>query len=73
MNNTNTQPDLSFNTSKQQSAGPSTLEMTVGILALVLALAAVVVAIMQFYQARALRVRQIDIESRESPRYAGNA
>ena len=44
-------------------SGPSTIEIIIGLLALVLALAAVVVGIAQYLLARAERRRQSDPES----------
>jgi hypothetical protein len=46
-----------------ESGRPSTLEVIIGLLALVLALAAVVVGIAQYLQTRAARRRHPDTES----------
>lgn len=42
---------------------PSTIEIIIGLLALILALAAVIVGVAQYLQARAARLRQSDSES----------
>jgi hypothetical protein len=44
-------------------SGPSTIEVIIGLLALFLALAAVVVGVAQYLQARTARRRQLDPES----------
>jgi hypothetical protein len=44
-------------------SAPSTIEIIIGLLALVLALAAVVVGVAQYLQAKAARRRQADPES----------
>jgi hypothetical protein len=58
MNNTMGQPE-----SASADSGPSTIEIIIGLLALVLALAAVVVGVAQYLQARTARRRQSDPES----------
>lgn len=58
MNNTASQPE-----SASADSGPSTIEIIIGLLALVLALAAVVVAIAQLHLARTTKRRQSDPES----------
>jgi hypothetical protein len=44
------------------NSGPSTIEVIIGLLALVLALAAVVIGVAQYIQARAAKRRQMDLE-----------
>lgn len=64
MNNTAISPQLGPLTNPEpNSPGPSALEMTVGILTIVLALAAVAVALVQVHHARAAKARQTDPES----------
>ena len=49
--------------SASTDSGPSPIEIIIGLLALVLALAAVVVGVAQYLQARAVKSRQSDLES----------
>jgi hypothetical protein len=58
MNNTMDRPEAA-----SAYSGPSTIEIIIALLALFLALAAVVVGIAQYLQARAAKRRQMDLEA----------